>query len=297
MKDLMKNVMDRAEFDIIVIGSGIAGLSYALTVAEGNPRLQVAIVTKKERPDSNTNYAQGGIAATLSPNDTAQMHIDDTLRSGCGLCRVDVVTKIVKLGPRSVNKLIERGVSFTRSPRKNDSSQADLDLALEGGHSARRVAHAADLTGREIERALLEGISASPNITVFENLIACDALQAVDCAVPTIAGILAYDSSRSEFRELSGKLTMIATGGVGQVYAHTTNPLIATGDGLAMAFRAGATVANLEFMQFHPTAFYEDADHSFLISEAVRGEGGRLVNGAGHAFMLDYDSRGDLAPR
>jgi len=293
--------MNHERFDIVVVGSGIAGLTYALSVAEGNPSLRIALATKKESRESNTNYAQGGIAAALSKVDSFESHVADTLGAGAGLCDESQVREIVRRGPTAVRRLAERGVRFTRR-------DGEFDLVMEGGHSARRVAHTFDHTGQEIERALVANIAATPAISTFENDIVVDLRVDRSGPAPQVCGAVVFDARRGEFVRFDARIVMLATGGVGQVYRHTTNPLIATGDGVAIAFRAGASVANMEFVQFHPTAFYEtdaagdagalvSAGRTLLISEAVRGEGARLVNLAGHAFMPDYDPRGALAPR
>lgn len=294
--------MRQREFDIVVIGSGIGGLSYALAVAEGDSSLSVAIVTKKQVWESNTNYAQGGIASVMSPLDSFEDHLNDTLISGAGLCDRKVVRRVVSAGPAAIARLSEIGVRFTESAtdysrESSRDSSADYDLAREGGHSAKRVVHADDLTGREVERALLAGCRSLNNVTMFQNHIAADVLIDKTSSERRVVGALVYDAATEEYVVFCGRLVLLATGGVGQVYEHTTNPLIATGDGIAIAYRAGCTVANLEFVQFHPTAFYEKAERSLLITEAVRGEGGRLRTISGHEFMSDYDERGDLAPR
>lgn len=285
--------MRHIDCDILVIGSGIAGLSYSVTVAEGAPDCRVAIITKKDQGESNTNYAQGGIASVMSPLDSFADHLADTLRAGAGLCDESIVRRVVEAGPAAIKRLTDVGVEFTES--QQDAS--GYDLALEGGHSARRVVHAADLTGREIERALLARCRESANIEMYENHIAADIYVSDSESGPRVSGALVYDASAKEYLSFNAPLALLATGGVGQIYAHTTNPLIATGDGIAIAYRAGCAVANLEFVQFHPTAFYEDAERSLLISEAVRGHGGRLKTIAGRYFMQDYDERADLAPR
>ncbi len=288
----------RIKCDVAVIGSGIGGLSYALAVAEANPSLTLSIITKKEQRESSTNYAQGGIASVMSPLDSFESHLSDTLKTGGGLCDPEVVERVVRHGPKSIKRLTAIGVRFTHVSRETSANpETNLDLALEGGHSANRVVHADDLTGREIERALLTGCRNSPNIHLHENHIASDVLTANDGEETCANGVVTFDATSGEFVIFDARIVMLATGGVGQVYQYTTNPMIATGDGIAMAYRAGAAVANLEFVQFHPTAFYEEAERSLLISEAVRGHGGKLRTIDGRAFMSDYDTRGDLAPR
>ncbi len=283
--------------DVLVIGSGIAGLSFALKVSSF---CSVTLVTKKASADTATNLAQGGIAAVLSEGDSPRLHEQDTLRSGDGLCNKEVVRLVVETGAERVKELVDFGVRFQQG-----KGGEEFDLGMEGGHSHRRVAHAFDLTGHEIERALLEKISEQDNVEVLEDHIAIDLLIAsrVDGRRVSINGrdkcIGAYVMDR-ETREVETRLsrsTVLCTGGCGKVYLYTTNPDIATGDGVAMAYRAGANVANLEFVQFHPTCFYNSRIKNFLISEAVRGEGGVLVNSKGEPFMLQHDSRGDLATR
>ena len=279
--------------DILVLGTGIAGLTFALRAAE---YADVVVATKKERSASNTNYAQGGIASVLSPTDSFDEHVADTLRAGAGLCREDVVREIVAEGPQAVRDLVFWGVHFSG---RDDSSTESLHLGLEGGHSHPRVVHAGDFTGREIEAALLARAEAHPRIRLLEHHIATQLL-----AVPSGssagrrcfgADVLAVDSTQ-QIRILA-RAVLLATGGAGRIYQHTTNPSIATGDGVALAYKAGARVVNLEFMQFHPTSLYRPGARPFLISEAVRGEGGVLRNWAGEAFMRNYDARADLAPR
>lgn len=282
-------------FDFLVLGSGIAGLSYALRVAEHGT---VGIVTKKESVESNTNYAQGGIAAVMSDSDSYEQHIQDTLDAGAGLCDPDAVEVVVREGPQRVRELMELGAQFTRE-------QGALHLGREGGHSVNRIVHAADTTGHEVERALLAAVRDHPNISVFEYHFAVELItehhlgQHVTRLRPDIHCYGAYvlDEKQDVVRTFLAKVTLLATGGSGRVYLHTTNPAIATGDGLAMAYRAKARIANMEFVQFHPTSlFHPDAD-SFLISEAVRGEGAILTNLSGERFMPKYDKRAELAPR
>jgi L-aspartate oxidase len=277
------------EFDFVVLGSGIAGLTFALDVAAAGT---VALITKKNRSDSNTNWAQGGIAGVMAPDDNFGLHIDDTLVAGAGLCKREAVEVLVQEGPARIQELIDFGTNFTR-----EDNGSELALTQEGGHSRRRILFAADLTGKEIERALLSQIHAHPSITVFEHHLAIDLAKSADDE-DTVCGIYALDTAGGEIETyLARRAVFLATGGCGHVYAHTTNPPIATGDGFAMGFRAGAQVANMEFVQFHPTTLFHPAARSFLISEAVRGEGGILRDKSGRAFMEDYDPRGNLAPR
>ncbi len=284
--------------DFLVIGSGIGGLSYALKVSEVG---EVVIVTKKEDTESNTNYAQGGIASVFSKEDSFELHIRDTLKAGDGLCNAEVVRRVVEGGPACVEELVNIGVSFTR--KRGPDKQ--FDLGLEGGHSKNRVVHVADFTGKEIESCLVKAVKSKKNITILEDHIAVDLItqhhlggykrkphEKIKCW-----GAYALDMRQNQVVTCLANITLLASGGAGRVYLHTTNPSIATGDGLAMAYRAGAPVANLEFIQFHPTALYHLAGDSFLISEAVRGEGGILRSKSGETFMEKYHPRKELAPR
>jgi L-aspartate oxidase len=285
------------QFDFLVLGSGIAGLSFALKVA---PHGRVAIVTKKTKAESNTNYAQGGIAAVTSREDSFEMHVRDTLAAGAGLCREDVVRAIVEEGPPCIQELIEMGMKFSEREAAGGNGGRELDLGKEGGHSKRRILHAQDVTGREIERALLAAIARQPNVQVFEdhfavNLITSQKLGYVGSN--RCLGAYVLDKTTGKVEAFSACVTVLATGGCGKVYLYTTNPDIATGDGVAMAYRAGAGIANMEFVQFHPTCLYHPKAKSFLISEAVRGEGGVLKTIDGRAFMDDYHPLKSLAPR
>jgi len=276
------------DVDFLVLGSGIAGLSFALKVCKFG---RVALITKKSDTESNTNYAQGGIASVMSDDDSFDLHIRDTLVAGAGLCHEDAVEILVKEGPGYVRELVELGARF--NVEKTPEGKTDLALGREGGHSKRRIVHAADLTGRECERALIIQIKREDNIRVFEHEIAVDliAKNGVCC------GAYVLDTETEEVTAFRAKVTMLATGGCGRVYLHTTNPDIATGDGVAMAYRAGAKIANMEFIQFHPTSLCHPDARSFLISEAVRGEGGILRLRDGSTFMENYHEMGCLAPR
>ncbi|MEX0600421.1 MAG: L-aspartate oxidase [Rhodothermales bacterium] len=281
--------------DFLVIGSGVAGLSYALAVADHGT---VAVITKKETVESNTNYAQGGIAAVMGPDDSYERHIEDTLDAGAGLCDPEVVRFVVKEGPERIRELMELGADFTR---KN----GQLHLGREGGHSVDRIVHAADTTGREVERALLSAVRSHPNIEIYDYHFAVDLItehhlgQHVTKLRPDIHcyGAYVYDSKHDRAITFLANVTLLASGGSGQVYLHTTNPAVATGDGVAMVYRAKGRISNMEFVQFHPTSLYHPDADSFLISEAVRGEGGRLYTQGGDRFMPSYDRREELAPR
>jgi L-aspartate oxidase len=277
------------ETDVLVIGSGIAGLSFARKAAAHG---RVTLMTKKARAESSTNYAQGGIAAVMAPDDSVELHVRDTLVAGAGLCLAAAVRDLAREGPARVRELMEWGVAFTREPES-------LSLGREGGHSRRRIVHAGDLTGREIERALLATVAAEPAVTLLEDHVALDLVVATDPAtgLARCSGALILDHHADELMVVDAALVFLATGGLGQAYRHTTNPAIATGDGIAMAFRAGARVANLEFVQFHPTALYPAGEAAFLISEAVRGEGAVLRRRSGEALMEGVHPHGSLAPR
>ena len=287
--------------DFLVIGSGVAGLCFALKVAEHGT---VALVTKKAVMDSNTNLAQGGIASVFGENDSLAMHVQDTLASGDGLCNRDVVEMVVGQAPARVRELMDLGVRFNLKP--SAGGRADFDLGREGGHTKNRIVHAHDMTGQEVERVLVNLVRSHDRIQLYENHIAIDL---VTCSTRIKRGMVtttheafccgAYvlDRMSSTVKTFSANITLLATGGAGKVYLYTSNPDIATGDGIAMGYRAGAGVANLEFVQFHPTCLYHPDAKNFLISEAVRGEGGVLLDAAGRAFMERYDPLKDLACR
>lgn len=277
---------DEWQTDVVVIGSGIAGLTFALKTAE---HARVTLVTKKRRADSNTNHAQGGIAAVMDPADSFELHVQDTLRAGAGLCDEAAVRRLVREGPDRVRELMEWGARFT-------TEEGRLSLGREGGHSRRRIVHAQDLTGREIERALLEAVAEHPRIDVREDHIVLDLLVFRADGRRVCAGALVFDEREGRLLALRAGSTLLASGGLGRVYRHTTNPEIATGDGLAMAYRAGAPVANLEFVQFHPTALYPAEGQAVLISEAVRGEGAILRTRTGEAVMAGH-AEGSLSTR
>jgi len=272
---------------VLVIGSGIAGLSFALKAAEW---ASVLVVTKKSRADSNTNWARGGIAAGLGPDDDPALHLADTLRAGDGLCHRDRVEAVVREGPARVQELMEWGVRFHRE-------NGELSLGREGGHSRRRIVRAGDRTGREIERALLSAVARHRHIRLIQHLLVVDLLVEASPEGRRCVGAVALDHRRGVQVELRAPTTLLAAGGAGQVYLHTTNPTVATGDGIAMAYRAGARVANMEFVQFHPTALYPTEDPAFLISEALRGEGALLRLQDGSLLMEGRDPMGSLASR
>jgi L-aspartate oxidase len=284
-------------FNFVVLGSGIAGLTFALKVAACG---RVAILTKKDRAESNTNYAQGGIAAVTSKEDSFEMHVRDTLEAGAGLCREEVVRTIVEEGPARIAELMDLGMKFSEREIPLLPGVKELDLGKEGGHSKRRILHAKDVTGREIERALLAAVARQPNIEIFENHLAIDLITSQKLGIDgpnRCLGVYALDRKRQKVETFSAPVIVLATGGCGKVYLYTTNPDIAAGDGVAMAYRAGAAIANMEFIQFHPTCLYHPKAKSFLISEAVRGEGGVLKSIDGEEFTDRYHPLKSLAPR
>lgn len=270
------------KFDYLVVGSGLAGLTFALKAAAFG---SVAVLTKAEIQESNTSYAQGGIAAAVGESDSWQLHEEDTLVAGAGLCDPEAVRFLVREAPSAIEWLTEIGARF-------DSAEGILALGREGGHSRHRIVHHADKTGWEIERAVTEAVRGQPRVTVFENAFVTELLLDRDRCV----GVAARLIHRGD-RRFAARATLVATGGCGRLYTHTTNPRIATGDGIGLGSRAGAVVQNMEFMQFHPTTLYHPQLRSFLITEAVRGAGGTLRNHLGTRFMYDYDPRLELAPR
>jgi len=289
--------MNIRQHDFLVLGSGIAGLFFALKVAE---RGRVAIVTKKNRAESNTNYAQGGIASVTSREDSFELHVQDTLKAGAGLCNEAVVRTIVEEGPARIQELIDLGMRFTEREIPFTNGAKELDLGKEGGHSKRRILHARDMTGREIEHALLRAAERHPTIEVFEDHIAIDLITSQKLGYVKenrCLGAYVLNKRTGEVETFASPATLLATGGCGKVYLYTTNPDIATGDGVAMAYRAGAAIANMEFIQFHPTCLYHPKAKSFLISEAVRGEGGVLKTFEGREFMDAVHPLKSLAPR
>lgn len=284
-------------FDFAVIGSGVAGLRYALEVAKHG---SVAVITKAEPHESNTNYAQGGVSAVLCPSDSVESHVQDTIVAGAYLCDEETVRVVCTEGPERIRELIAMGASF------DHGEDGNLHLAREGGHSHHRIVHAADMTGREIERALLEAVLKDPNIFMFEHHLAIDLLTCQDGSDTVCLGVDTLNTETQEVIRFISKVTLLASGGAGQIYPTTTNPPVATGDGIAMAHRAQAVISNMEFVQFHPTALADEGlpakptkarENAFLITEAVRGDGGILYNLDMERFMPLYDERAELAPR
>lgn len=273
----------------LIIGSGVAGLTFAVKIAERFPDKKVTIVTKANENESNTRYAQGGIAiVTDKIEDSYEKHIQDTLICGDGLCDESIVKMVITEGPKRLKELIEWGAKFDKN------TQGTLDLSKEGGHSENRVVHHKDQTGQEIQRAILSQVHQKENITVLDYHLAIDLITENNRCL----GAFVLDQKTKEVLTFQSEFTLLATGGIGHLYGHTTNPVIATGDGIAMAYRAHAVIKEMEFIQFHPTALYDaSTGTSFLISEAVRGFGAYLRTKNGHRFMPDYDSRGDLASR
>jgi len=283
--------------DILVLGSGLAGLSYALKVADF---ATVNLVTKREITETSTRMAQGGIAAVLGPDDRFEYHVQDTLTVGEGLSHPDIVELVVHQGPERIRELVTMGAHF------DTGADNGFDLAREGGHSHRRIIHAHDMTGAEVERTLVEKANAHPNIQIYEhhmgvNLITEERLVRRGARVvnreATCLGAYVLNTQTGEVDTFLAAITLLATGGAGKVYLYTSNPDIATGDGVAMAYRAGALIGNMEFVQFHPTCLYHPAAKNFLLSEALRGEGAILRDRQGRAFMGDYHPQKDLAPR
>jgi L-aspartate oxidase len=290
------------ETNFLVIGSGIAGLTYALKVAQQFPTKKVMVLTKTQSDETNTKYAQGGIAGVMNfDKDSFTKHIEDTLIAGDGLCNKQIVEIVVKEGVERINELIEWGAQFDKD------ATGDYKLGKEGGHSAFRILHHKDVTGKEMERALLAAVANQKNIELLAHYFVVDIITQhhlgflVTKATPDVEcyGVFALNLLTNKIEKIISSVTLLATGGNGQVYRSTTNPAIATGDGVAMVYRAKGRIENMEFIQFHPTALYEVGvrGQNFLITEAVRGDGGILRNHNGEAFMEKYDERKDLAPR
>lgn len=277
--------------DFLIIGSGIAGLTYALEIAGKLPESRIVILTKSDPAESNSRFAQGGIAVVWdTENDNREKHIEDTLRAGDGLCKRDVVEMVITEGPGMLNELLKWGVVFDKG------SKHSLHLGLEGGHTAHRIVHHKDHTGASVVKTLLANVLRHPNIQLIPFEFATRLL--LNGEGNACLGVESVNIHTGDIRQFHSGVTTIASGGAGRVYSHTTNPPIATGDGIAMAFRAGAMIKDMEFVQFHPTALYDiESNNPFLISEAVRGAGAILRNGNGEAFMKKYDARGDLASR
>ncbi len=284
--------------DYLIVGTGLAGLALALKLSRDH---RVVLISKEAAHEANTTWAQGGIAAVLSKEDSFASHIEDTLIAGAGLCRLDSVKNIIEQAPDRIKDLTNWGVKFDL--REEDTGESkEIDLTREGGHSYRRILHFEDQTGQHIHRTLLNLVRKNPNIELKENLFAIDLilsqqLDPLSVSPNQCVGIYALDAKTGIVHTFLAKNTILSTGGAGKVYLYTSNWSGATGDGIAMAYRAGARVANLEFMQFHPTCLYHPEARNFLISEALRGEGGELINEQGQAFMKKYDARGSLAPR
>jgi L-aspartate oxidase len=282
------------QFDVLIIGSGLAGLTVALKLATHK---KVCLISKRNIDDSSTSWAQGGIAAVLRDEDSIDAHIQDTLVAGAGLCDTEITSFVAKHAKKNIEWLIEAGVKFTR-----DEQTDSYHLTREGGHSHRRIIHADDATGQAVQQTLGQRILEHPNITVLENHIAVDLitnrkLGILDHEPPTCLGAYVLDIESGKVKTIAADNTVLATGGAGKVYLYTTNPDVSSGDGIAMAWRAGCRVANMEFIQFHPTCLFHPKAKSFLISETVRGEGGILRLPDGTAFMKQHDPRGELAPR
>jgi len=286
--------------DFLVIGSGVAGLTYTIKIAKAFPEKGVIIITKTTADETNTKYAQGGIAGVWDANDSFEKHIEDTLIAGDGLCKEEVVELVVKEGPERIKEIIEYGAEFDKD------ESGEYTLGREGGHSENRILHHKDVTGKELERALLKELKKLPNIQFINHCFVVDIITQhhlgylVTKSTPDITcfGVYVLNLFNNQIERILSPVTLLATGGCGQVYRTTTNPKIATGDGIAMVYRAKGKVENMEFIQFHPTALYEPGvSPSFLITEAVRGDGGILRNREEEAFMERYDKRKDLAPR
>ena len=280
--------------DVLIIGSGAAGLSLALRLPQ---HLKIALIAKRGLKEGNTYYAQGGISAVLHEEDSIESHVTDTINAGAGICDEEIVRLVVEHGPENIDWLNSQGVEFTRFP--NPESGPEFHLTREGGHSHRRVIHAADKTGKVLQISLDEQVDQRPNIDIFENHLALDLIteQKLQREGNRVLGAYIYDLDNEVVKTFGARFVVMATGGAGKAYVYTSNPDVATGDGIAMAWRAGCRVANMEFVQFHPTCLYHPKAKSFLITEAVRGEGGKLLLPNGERFMDKFDERAELAPR
>lgn len=285
--------MNQLNFDSIIIGGGLSGLSSALVLAQNGHK--VAIINKKTLIECNSAYAQGGIAAVIDSKDSVHAHVGDTLIAGAGLCDIEHTTHIVEESKKAIQFLLSLGVKFT----EDLNSETGFHLTREGGHNIRRILHSADATGRVITNSLIKEVLANPNITILENHIAIDLIlgKRLNLDKNKCYGVYVLDKTSNKVITVKSNNIILATGGAGKVYLYTTNPDVATGDGIAMAYRAGCDIANMEFIQFHPTCLYHSEAKSFLISEAVRGEGGQLKLPNGYRFMQDHDERLELAPR
>ncbi|MGI9290616.1 MAG: L-aspartate oxidase [Gammaproteobacteria bacterium] len=283
----------RHDTQIIVLGGGVAGLSVALRLARGGK--QVTVIAKRQLTEGSSRYAQGGIAAVMDAADSVEAHVADTVKAGAGLCQETAVQFIAEHAPSAIQWLLEQGADFTLS-----DDRENLHLSQEGGHSERRIVHASDATGAEVMRALEEKVHACPDIEIRDQSIAIDLITSTKLGLPgpnRVLGLYALNNDLGEVETMTAPLVVLATGGASKVYLYTSNPDTSTGDGIAMAWRAGCRVANMEFVQFHPTCLYHPKAKSFLISEAVRGEGGKLVLDDGARFMAEHDERAELAPR
>jgi L-aspartate oxidase len=284
----------RLQYDVVIIGSGAAGATAALSLAN---HTKIAVIAKTELTDGSTQHAQGGIAAVLDASDSVEQHVADTLRAGAGLCDKDAVTFTVANSRNAIDWLVDQGVPFTKDSATGNQSAKGFHLTREGGHSTRRIIHAKDATGKAVSSTLTDKLRNHPNIDTYEQHLAIDLIVERDHHKPTCGGVYMLDCNNQRVTTVQAKFVILATGGASKVYLYTSNPDGASGDGIAMAWRAGCRVANMEFNQFHPTCLYHPQAKSFLISEAVRGEGGKLILADGQSFMSRFDKRGELAPR